>query len=180
MNAVRYPRRVCLWGMPGVGKSTVGAVLAGKAGMAYWDLDEYIQEAQGRSIVDLIQTQGKDVFRALEKTALDTLMTRKQGLIALGGGALLDPVYRAKIRERCFIITLWTSATELQTRLVESEVAKRPLLHGSSSMHAQLHALMTQRECHYRDVDLVLNVEGLSVHDVVGQLEAHLAQGIAA
>ena len=180
MNVARHPHPICLWGMPGVGKSTVGAAFARKAELEYWDLDQHIEAGQGRDIETIIKAEGEKAFREFEKRTLWTLLDENAGVIALGGGALLEPGYRTKVRSRSTVITLWTSASELETRLRTEEIAKRPLLDVNQDMMMQLDTLLQKRERHYRDVDLVINVEKLSIEEITSRLEQHLAQGMAA
>jgi shikimate kinase len=81
---------VVLVGPMGVGKSTVGRLLAERLGVGYRDTDEDIVASQGRSVADIFVDEGEPVFRALEKQAVHTALTEHEGVLALGGGAILD------------------------------------------------------------------------------------------
>ncbi|MFJ8666731.1 shikimate kinase [Streptomyces sp. NPDC093600] len=74
----------------GSGKSTVGALLAELLGAPYRDTDADIVAAQGREISDIFIEDGEDHFRALERDAVRTAVTEHEGVLALGGGAILD------------------------------------------------------------------------------------------
>jgi len=79
----------------GVGKSTVGQLLAERLGVGYRDTDDDIVAEQGRTIADIFVDEGEPAFRALEKTAVRRALAEHPGVLALGGGAILDAETRA-------------------------------------------------------------------------------------
>jgi shikimate kinase len=81
---------VVLVGPMGVGKSTVGRLLAGRLGTGYRDTDDDIVAAEGRSISDIFVDEGEPYFRALEKEAVARALADFDGVLSLGGGAILD------------------------------------------------------------------------------------------
>ncbi|MBV7695522.1 shikimate kinase [Streptomyces sp. TRM70350] len=81
---------VVLVGPMGVGKSTVGQLLAERLGVGFRDTDEDIVAEQGRTIADIFVEDGEPAFRALEKQAVHTALAEHTGVLALGGGAILD------------------------------------------------------------------------------------------
>ncbi|MER5946188.1 shikimate kinase [Streptomyces sp. NPDC001904] len=87
--------RVVLVGPMGVGKSTVGALLAERLGCSYRDTDDDIVSAQGRTIADIFVDEGEASFRAIEKAAVATALAGHEGVLALGGGSILDADTRA-------------------------------------------------------------------------------------
>lgn len=85
---------VVLVGPMGVGKSTVGELLAERLGTAYRDTDADIVNAQGRAISDIFVDEGEPYFRELERLAVHSAVAEHAGVLALGGGAVLDPSIR--------------------------------------------------------------------------------------
>ena len=83
--------RVVLVGPPGSGKSTVGADLAALLGLALHDTDAAIEAAQGRTISDIFIEDGEPAFRALERGEVARAVAEDDGVLALGGGAPVDP-----------------------------------------------------------------------------------------
>ncbi|MFJ3823924.1 shikimate kinase [Streptomyces nodosus] len=86
---------IVLVGPMGVGKSTVGLLLAERLGVGYRDTDEDIVAEQGRSVADIFVDEGEPFFRALEKEAVRRAVAEHRGVLALGGGAVLDEDTRA-------------------------------------------------------------------------------------
>ncbi|MGR4884407.1 shikimate kinase [Streptomyces sp. LARHCF249] len=81
---------VVLVGPPGSGKSTVGALIAERLGVAYRDTDADIVAAQGREISDIFVDEGEPYFRELERQAVAAGVAEHTGVLSLGGGAILD------------------------------------------------------------------------------------------
>ncbi|MFJ4568685.1 shikimate kinase [Streptomyces caelestis] len=86
---------IVLVGPMGVGKSTVGQLLAERLGTGYRDTDDDIVAEQGRSIAEIFVEEGESAFRAIEKAAVHKALAEHGGVLALGGGAILDPDTRA-------------------------------------------------------------------------------------
>ncbi|MFE1948793.1 shikimate kinase [Streptomyces massasporeus] len=86
---------VVLVGPMGVGKSTVGQLLAERLGVSYRDTDDDIVAEQGRTIAEIFVDEGESTFRAIEKAAVQRALGEHDGVLALGGGAILDADTRA-------------------------------------------------------------------------------------
>ena len=86
---------VVLVGPMGVGMSTVGRLLAERLGVGYRDTDDDIVAEQGRSIADIFVDEGEPAFREIEKRAVRRAVAEHDGVLALGGGAILDEGTRA-------------------------------------------------------------------------------------
>ncbi|MFI9830203.1 shikimate kinase [Streptomyces sp. NPDC051913] len=89
--------RVVLVGPMGVGKSTVGQLLAERLGVRYRDTDDDIVAEQDRTIAEIFVDEGEPAFRAIEKAAVQRALTEHDGVLALGGGAILDEDTRASL-----------------------------------------------------------------------------------
>src|SRR5690625_4122 len=83
--------KVILIGPPGSGKSTVGSRLAGLLGVGFRDTDADIERATKRSIPEIFVEDGEPVFRGLEREAVSLAVGEHDGVLSLGGGAIMDP-----------------------------------------------------------------------------------------
>lgn len=88
--AERKPR-VVLIGPPGSGKSSVGRALAERLHCTWRDTDSDVETAAGTSVAEIFVTDGEARFRELERAAVETALREHDGVLALGGGAVLDP-----------------------------------------------------------------------------------------
>ncbi|WP_331737408.1 shikimate kinase [Streptomyces sp. NBC_00019] len=117
--------QMVLVGPMGVGKSTVGQLLAGRLGVGYRDTDDDIVAAQGRAIAEIFVDEGEPVFRAIEKAAVRTALAEHDGVLALGGGSVLDEDTRALLAgERVVYLSMDVEEAVQRTGLN----AARPLL----------------------------------------------------
>ncbi|MEV5334422.1 shikimate kinase [Streptomyces werraensis] len=117
--------RLVLTGPMGVGKSTVGQLLADRLGVGYRDTDDDIVAAEGRAVSDIFVEDGEPAFRALEKEAVRQALATHDGVLALGGGAVLDPDTRALLAgERVVYLSMDVEEAVRRTGLG----AARPLL----------------------------------------------------
>ncbi|ULR55566.1 shikimate kinase [Streptomyces deccanensis] len=138
---------VVLVGPMGVGKSTVGQLLAERLGTVFRDTDEDIVTAQGRPITDIFAEDGEAAFRVLEREAVRRALTEHDGVLALGGGAILDPATRALLTGLPVVYLLMSvEAAVLRT----APHATRPLL--AVDPRGQWHALMEGRRALYEEV----------------------------
>lgn len=86
-----------LIGPPGAGKSTVGAAVARLTGLDLLDTDVLVERRAGTTIAELFVDRGEDAFRALEREAVAQALASHTGVLALGGGAVLDPATQADL-----------------------------------------------------------------------------------
>ena len=90
LELFKNTENIVLSGMPGAGKSTVGKLLAKQMERAFFDLDEEIVRASGRTIPEIFATDGEPAFRELETRVLREALANQKGIvIATGGGAVL-------------------------------------------------------------------------------------------
>ncbi|WP_406729881.1 shikimate kinase [Streptomyces sp. GD-15H] len=146
----------------GVGKSTVGQLLAERLGVGYRDTDDDIVAAQGRSIAEIFVDEGESAFRALEKQAVRTALAEHDGVLALGGGAVLDADTRALLAgERVVYLSMDVEEAVRRTGLN----AARPLL--AVNPRKQWRELMAARRHLYEEVaTAVVATDGRTPEDV--------------
>ncbi len=164
-GAVMAPR-VVLVGPPGAGKSTVGSALAARLGCAFRDTDTDVEAATGASITDIFVLEGEQRFRELEKAAVQAALQDHDGVLALGGGAVLDPEVRAVLREHAVVYLAVTIAAAAPRVGFNRD---RPLLLGNP--RAQWVRLLDARRPFYEEVAAVrVDTETKTVDDVVDEI----------
>ncbi len=100
MDRQNVNRFIFLYGPPGAGKSSVGRRLAKVLEVPFCDLDGEIELFSRMSIEEIFSRDGEGVFRRLEKAALERIVESGDGVVALGGGALLDESSRSLVEKR--------------------------------------------------------------------------------
>jgi shikimate kinase len=86
--------RAVLIGTMGAGKTTVGRRVAATLGVGFADSDELVEEQAGKSVQDIFVEDGEAAFRALERATVARVLAEYDGVLSLGGGAVLDPATR--------------------------------------------------------------------------------------
>src|SRR5262245_46435272 len=136
------------------GKSTLGRLVAQRAGRAFIDLDERIEARAGLRISEIFSQQGESAFRRLEAEALgDILAAGRADVVALGGGALVARRDRLRALDAAVVVTLHADLDETLRR-AETQPGQRPLLAGADARD-RAERLLEQRasayvECHAR------------------------------
>jgi shikimate kinase len=115
-----------LSGFMGVGKSTIGKLLAKKKKLRFLDLDKEIERVTGKKIPNLFQEEGEAYFRGLEFAHLVKILRGKSAVIALGGGTLEQSAVRDLLKRNGKLVGLWVNQ-ELLLRRLWKERKKRPL-----------------------------------------------------
>ncbi|MFI2201323.1 shikimate kinase [Streptomyces sp. NPDC020192] len=153
----------------GVGKSTVGRLLAEHLGLGYRDTDDDIVTEQGRAIAEIFVDEGEAAFRAIEKRAVHTALAEHEGVLALGGGAVLDADTRALLTgQRVVYLSMDVEEAVKRTGLN----AARPLL--AVNPRKQWRELMEARRHLYEEIaTIVVPTDGRTPEEVTRQtLEA--------
>jgi len=144
-------RAIVLVGLPGSGKSTIGKAIAAELGLRFLDSDTEIERQTGMTIARYFETHGEKAFRALEAEVISRLLETRDCVIALGGGAFLNPLTRSAVKSRGTSIWLDAPLDLLEERLKHS--ADRPLLNGGDRLQV-LRQLSKAREPSYREADI--------------------------
>ena len=162
------PGRILLVGMMGVGKTTVGGIVARRMGWCYLDSDAEIIRSTGKSVPEIFATHGEAAFRAEESRVLAAATTSEVPLVvSVAGGALRDPDNRRLVRRAGFVVWLRATVGTMAARVGSG--AGRPLL-GDNPFEA-LQRLYPERRSTYQQVSNVVvdvdAVDPLTVADKV-------------
>ncbi len=118
---------IVLTGMPGAGKSTVGVVLAKEFCLSFVDTDILIQQAEGKSLQEIIDRNGIEYFLALEERYVTGLQVQG-AVIAPGGSVVLSAACMKSLREHGIIVFLDVPIEMIRMRIDEYSrgIVKRP------------------------------------------------------
>ena len=163
---------IFLYGPVGVGKSTIGKVLAHNLNLRFLDSDQVIETNAGMSIPQIMAQQGEMAYRDMETAALKQIINNKESVIALGGGALLREENRALVENNGRIIFLMAELNTLLGRL-HSDSNQRPLLAGD--LHEKLTALLAKRKEHYNSFPLRFDANQVP-EEVASQIQVMLGR----
>ncbi len=164
---------IFLYGPPGSGKSALGQRLAEALGLPFLDLDEQVERAGGASIPELFATRREAGFRQIERQTLSRALMGPPGVMALGGGSLLDESSRELVEARGRLVCLSAGRPVLLKRLRDS-ATKRPLLDGN--LEQKLSELLNQRAAHYASFPRQVATDDLSLDDSVWQVQTRLGR----
>jgi shikimate kinase len=159
---------VILIGYRGTGKSAVGKRLAEKLKMPFYDTDELIERGVARSIREMVAEEGWPYFRKREGEIIRELAVLREGVVATGGGAVLDQGNCGILKEQGLLIWLTADVMTMVERIrddVTSEGRRPSLLHDTLR---ETEDALRQRLPIYRGLaDLSIDTTGKSIDEIV-------------
>ena len=173
MNVLTSDRNIVLIGMPGVGKSTVGVLLAKALSRKFIDTDLIIQAREGRRLQDIIDAEGMAAFcRIEERQVLD--LACEGAVVATGGSVVYSAPAMQHLKSAGVAVALTLDLPELQRRLMNLDSRGVVMAPGQT-----LEALFEERAALYRRfADITIDCGGMNHEEVVARtLEALRAYG---
>lgn len=161
-----------LIGPRGAGKSSAGLQAAGMLGLPFVDTDRQVEQRAGWPVARIFAEDGEASFRLLERAVLLELLADpdEPGVVATGGGCVLDAEVRARLRDHPAVVWLTAPVAELRQRIRGSD---RPPLTGGDAL-AELDELVRQREPLYHDCcSIRLETGDLSLQQVAAAVADH-------
>jgi len=137
-----------LVGLPGAGKSTLGRQLARKLGKRFVDADAELEQRLGVTITTIFEIEGESGFRDREELVLADLTCMANIVLSTGGGAVLRPGNRARLKENGTVVYLHAEPSTLYGRIRHNR--NRPLLRTADQL-ARLAELYAVRDALYRE-----------------------------
>jgi shikimate kinase len=174
----RCHMNVVLIGFRGSGKSTVGKRLAGRLRMSFMDTDEMIEQREGRSIREMVESRGWAHFRSIEKEIVRGISEGDGLVIASGGGAVVDPENVSAFKRNGFIVWLQADQEVLLNRVnLDTETLnRRPALTAGETAQ-EIEALIASRARSYSDAsDIQVDTTSLDLETVVKRIMELLDQ----
>jgi len=171
--------RVILTGFMGAGKSEVGRRLGRDLGWRFVDTDALIEAAAGRSVAAIFAGEGEAEFRARERQAVAEACQLADTVIAVGGGALVDPDNRRALLAAGPLVCLRATPRELLRRL--GEARDRPLLNGDGQASEaerleRIETLLAARAPIYALATHTVDTDGCTPDEVVEKVRAIIAR----
>lgn len=160
-----------VYGPPGSGKTTLGRRLAESLALPFYDLDDLIVSQAGMSIPEIFAQNGEADFRLREKAALLNVLDDKPGVVALGGGALVDETNQEIISAHGQLLCLQADYETLLLR-AQTTAGERPLIAGD--LKQRLEDLMAKRAAHYASFPLQQRTDLFSLDETAFQAQTQL------
>jgi len=145
---------IALVGMMGVGKTTVGRRLSKRLGMEFFDSDEEIEKASGRTVKGYFRDHGEDAFRAGERKVIERLLEGPPIILATGGGAFIPEATRKVLLSRSTTVWLKADCDVIYGRVKRKNT--RPLLDVADPL-AKLKTLIDERYPIYAHADITVD-----------------------
>jgi shikimate kinase/3-dehydroquinate synthase len=174
MEADRQMTNLVITGFSGTGKSLVGKEVARGLGWDFLDTDDEIVKQAGRPIAQIFCQDGEGKFRELERETIRKACQQRQAVIAIGGGAIVDPQNYELLAKTGLIVCLEAKPETIHERLFReaacsSETEVRPLLATDNPLE-RIRQLKTSRQPYYAKVDWTIHTDRLSVDQVAQEL----------
>ena len=148
-------RHIALVGMRGAGKTTVGQLFARRRTVPFYELDQIIENDIGLSLAEIFDLEGEEYYRAVEEKTLEKVLKRRPGIIAAGGGLVMNPTAFFLLKLNAFTVWLQASPEALLTRVRSSKDQSR--LGAAPQASKQLKAILDRRTPYYAQADLVID-----------------------
>lgn len=156
-------QNIYLVGFMGTGKTVVGKALSRRLNVEFLDLDELIEKKENRLIKDIFSQSGEPYFRKIEKEAVKCVSTRKDLIVACGGGVVLDSENTQILRDSGTIFCLAASVDTILVRIKKNDL--RPLLNVENPRE-KIEGLLKERAPFYSRANYTIDTSNLSVEDV--------------
>jgi XRE family aerobic/anaerobic benzoate catabolism transcriptional regulator len=170
-------QRICLIGLRGAGKSTLGGMLSKMLGLEFIELNAAIERESGMPVSEVIALYGQEGYRTLEHQAVQTVVDEhEQVVLAVGGGIVSEPD-TFNLVLRCFH-TVWLKASpEEHMQRVRDQGDNRPMAGNPRAMD-ELRSILTSREALYARADLMVDTSSSTPEKSVEKLKTALLQDL--
>ena len=153
--------------MMGVGKSTIGKMLAKKLKLNFADIDKIIELREKNTISEIFNKRGEDYFRKIEKKITINELKKKNLVVALGGGAFMSNTIRNEAKNSSVSFWLDVNLAILLNRL--KNVSKRPLL-NQNNLEEALKKIYSKRKKNYNEANFRVKCNSMSVEQIVNKI----------
>lgn len=155
----------------GVGKTTVGQLVAQKLNRKFIDTDEEIEKEYGIATSEIFKKFGEKAFREREKSLITSLCEQNNLVLSLGGGAFLQEEIRNVCLSSCIVIFLDLSFEKWRDR-INLIIESRPVLNGKSI--EEMEELFYKRQEIYSNHHIKVDTDNKEVEDIADQISKSL------
>ena len=160
-------KSLVLTGMMGVGKSTIGRLVAKRLKVKFIDVDKNIEKYEKKSIKQIFEDNGESYFRKLEEKITIKTLKNNQSVIALGGGAFINNEIREKVLSSCVSVWLKVDLDKLVKRYNKND--RRPLL-NKKRLHTEIKKIYQSRKKIYELADFKINCDNIDKTKIVQKI----------
>jgi len=160
-------KNLVLLGMMGVGKTSVGKIVAKKQGMEFIDTDENIERKCSMNISEIFKKKGEKFFRIMEEKEVLKSIKKKKCVIALGGGAFINKTIRNAILKNAKI--MWVNADLKTLKKKKKWNKKRPLL-NKENKQKKINELYSERKNIYNLADHKIDCDNLKKENIAKKI----------
>ena len=167
----------------GSGKSTIGPILANTLGWEFYDLDNVIENKEGKSVKEIFAAQGEDYFRKLETETLIEISEKEQVIVSLGGGTIASEKNIAILKKTGIIIYLKMTPESAMNRLKYKR--NRPVLFSdlkenfsNEELLKRIADLYEKRKMYYDQSDIIIDTDGVPVGKTIDKLAGIVSREI--
>ena len=153
--------------MMGVGKSTIGRIIAKRLKVKFIDVDKIIERNEKKSIKRIFEDNGEQYFRKLEKKITFKILKKKKKVIALGGGAFMNNEIREKILNSCKSVWLKVDLEKLIKRYKNNN--RRPLL-NKKKLDTSVKKIYQSRKKIYSLANFKINCDNMNKTQIVEKI----------
>lgn len=170
MSVPRQIRNVALAGFMGVGKSSVGRLVAAELQFEFVDTDEVIETRTGVKVSEIFAMHGEAVFRKFERELVEEMAAWSGRVISTGGGLVVEPDNLASLKSHSLVVCLWATPDTIYQRTKHQ--THRPLLQAAEPL-VKIRELLGTREAAYKQADVLVNTEQRSIKEIAAHVLHH-------
>ena len=153
--------------MMGVGKSTIGKILAKKLNLDFVDIDKIIESSENNKIKNIFENKGENYFRKIEKKITLQELKKNNLVVALGGGAFIDKTIRREIKNSCLSFWLDLNVSSLIKRVKNSK--KRPLL-DQDKLGQSINEIYSERKKIYNEANFRIKCGSMNKDEIINKI----------
>jgi len=174
MKSDRRITNLIITGFSGTGKSLVAMEVALRLNWDFLDTDDEIVKQTGKPIAEIFRQDGEARFRELERETIRKACQQRQTVIAIGGGAIVDPQNYELLAKTGLIVCLEAKPETIYERLFreaarDPETVVRPLLAVDNPLE-RIRQLKASRQPHYAKADWTIHTDGLTIGEVAEEV----------